>query len=506
MNPADRNSLHRLLSSVVDGTATQSDMDDLSAILARSAEARRFYIRYLDMQADLMGGRGFESKPSRRFPWVAAVAGGLFAASLALAVWPVRTTSTETLSPPRAYVATVTACMPGAILNGAPVAVGMRLAPGPFRQDAGSVNVQFDGGAQILFESPATFTIESRRAISIDQATFVFQGNQTCESISISTPHSVLTDIGTRYAAVVAAGAEELHVADGSVRRTTRDRRTTGNHELLEQGEGRRYCPKSPEGAEIPLDVRLVDRKLPETAAAVGKRAGPFAWDDFRMTPRQLPAGGSGAGWIDAWVGHTAFPDLRVTAQALDANGSGAVLHDGQGWTAAHRRLEQPIDLSRDGVFYVRYLFRRGPRPAAEPHLAMLVLRTYGLTTEQEIEAQSLLQFAVLEDDIATIRFSGRSSRSSLPQSPDQTYAAVAKIVAGRTNPDQIFFRIMSADQLSSAAESVDWSVASESLETDLVFDQVSLEFVSRGQIEFDDLCIGPTWESVTRPIVAASR
>jgi hypothetical protein len=59
----------------------------------------------------------------------------------------------------------------------------------------------------------------------------------------------------------------------------------------------------------------------------------------------------------------------------------------------------------------------------------------------------------------------------------------------------------MSADRLADSEEPTEWSVVSESVSTDMVVDQLSLECVSATWIEFGDICIGSTWDSVTKPV-----
>lgn len=77
----------------------------------------------------------------------------------------------------------------------------------------------------------------------------------------------------------------------------------------------------------------------------------------------------------------------------------------------------------------------------------------------------------------------------------------VAKIVAGRSQPDQVLLSLMAAERLPGSAEPAEWSVVSEEVNSDLRFEKLSLEFSSSGQIAVGDLCIGPTWSSVAQPL-----
>ena len=186
--------------------------------------------------------------------------------------------------------------------------------------------------------------------------------------------------------------------------------------------------------------------------------------------------------------------------------GSVAVIHDGSGGRtgtrkgAANRKLETPIDLSQDGICYLRFLVRRGP-VGSDEHRAMVVLRTRGLTEAEELERNTLIQIALRRTDSVLVRLADSFARASIPQVPGQTYAVVAKIVAGRAQPDQVLVSVMAADRLTGSTEPTEWSVVSESVDSDMRLDRLSLECVSSGVIAFGDICIGPTWSSVARPL-----
>ncbi|MFM8496085.1 MAG: hypothetical protein ACKOEM_11270, partial [Planctomycetia bacterium] len=316
MNRVERDGLHALLSAVVDDTIREDQAAELVRLLASDADARRFYIRYLDMHAALAGAASRPvSVPVRgwRVPWVAVVM-SLMAASLVL-VWLVvsgtqrggfpegeaaaRVAVADASLP--SYVGTVASASDDAVLNGEAVVPGMRLTAGPYAIIAGGVTVQFDGGARVFLTGQAQFTLQSRRAMAIDRGTFVFQGDQTCEPIEIVTPRSVFRNIGTRYAAVIGDQAEEVHVAEGAVRRTAAEGSQSEQHELIEAGTGRRYGAQTHAGAEaIPLDVALVERSAEEGSSGP-VAAFPVVVDDFRGDGDRIDGVQSGSGWAEPW-------------------------------------------------------------------------------------------------------------------------------------------------------------------------------------------------------------
>jgi len=518
MNRSDRESLHPLLSAVVDGTASEEQAVELIRLLQSDPEARRFYVRYLDMHAALTSGQLPRATVRAHWtPWVAIVA-SLIAASLLVAwlvVPPTRRGGggdqageleiAVAKAVPAGYVATVASASTDAVLDGKAVVPGVRLTPGDYKLTAGSVNIRFDGGARILLEGNSRFAIDSRRAMKVHEGTFVFHGDQTCESIEIVTPQSVFKNIGTRYAGVISAHREEVHVAEGAVRRTTGSDIESSQHEqheLIEAGVGRCYDVAQAQPESIPLDATLATRSL-ECHADAASAGSPAAWDDFRGSEAPINGLKCGTGWVGPWESRRG--DLHVSSPGLSGEGSAAVVHDGaasgESKSAAHRKMEVPIDLSTDGIWFLRFLVRRGPALPRDEHCALVVLRTRGLTTQEEIDRMALIQIALSKHDAVFLRVADTLARCSLPQVADQTYAVVAKIVAGKSQPDQVLVSLMAADRLAGSAEPTEWSLVSEDVDSDLRFQKLSLEFTSGGQIAIGDLCIGPTWASVAQPL-----
>lgn len=515
MNRLKRDSLHSLLSAVVDDTASEEQVAALAQLLESDAEARRFYIRYIDMHAALTGGQvSRTTMRPRQTLWYAVVA-SLVAASLLVAGLVVPTMNrggdagqggrvaiADAQPAPAGYVATVVSVSADAILDGKRVVPGARLTPGMYRLTTGGVNIRFDGGARILLEGASRFAIHSRREMKVDEGTFVFHGDQTCESIKIVTPHSVFKNIGTQYAAVIDSHREEVHVAEGAVRRTTGDAPESEQHELIEAGVGRRYDVEDATGESVPLNGALVSRSL-EGDAANPKVIHAVVRDGFlgEGPSDQIDGLKSGTGWIGPWESRRG--GVRLESPGLSGQRSVAVVHDGaeSKVSAAHRKLGVPIDLSTDGIWYVRFLVRRGPAPPRDHHLALFVLRMRGLTQQEEIDRSALIQIGLRKHDGVFLRVADTLSSASLPQSPGQAYAVVAKIVSGRSQPDQVLLSLMSAERLAGSSEPTEWSLVSEGVDSDLRFEKLSLEFSSGGQIAIGDLCIGPTWASVAEPL-----
>ncbi|NQW48919.1 MAG: hypothetical protein HQ464_14260 [Planctomycetes bacterium] len=502
-------SLHEILSAVCDETATAEQIERLAERLRSDAATRRFYVRYLDMHGRLNTLPALEDDAAdanhaqRSRAWRRPVVWGSFAAAVAIAAFLLGGQMRKPADPAleqagpavRPYVATIIDASPTSLLNGKSATPGARLAPDRFHLTGGSCTLRFDGGAQLFFDDDARFAIVSRHAISIDKGAFAFRGDITCEAISITTPRSTLIDVGTEYAAVVKPGSEDLHVVDGMVRRTPSGGSTAS--ELLPAKTGRSYAGREVGGRTIEFDPSLAARGTAGAATPSHAPVAPLAQDRFETDSPQIGQSAGGSGWKTPWVSHAGLPEFAIVRPGLAGDSSGAIAHAGGGTAAAHRRLASPIDLGTDGVWYVRYLVRRPAPQQNDPNIAMLVLRTYGLTTEEEIERQSALHLVVYRADTLAVKFAGHSVRSAVPQPPGETFAIVAKIVAGRTQPDQVFACVLPASRLRER-EPLEWAVATDCIASGHIYDQVSMEIVSQGEVFFDDIAIGTTWSSIS--------
>lgn len=525
--------LHALLTGVCDERLTADEAVRLADRLREEPAARRFYVRYLDMHARLMGLPGLiGASHTQERPWASVVSKALLgrvvrlapplaAVSLAalgmvLFLWrptddpadrrndnqelPVPAVVSVMAEPQAAtvnYVATVASASIDAQLGGRPAVAGGRLPPTACAVTAGSVTLRFDGGAEIFFDTGSRFRITSRHSLEVEEGVFVFQGDATCEPLTITTPQATLIDVGTQYAAVVKPGAEELHVIDGAVRRSG-----AGPEEFVPAGVGRVYDGRAPQGRIIPIDSALV-RRSTQAKGGLPVALPPIADDTFEVAAESIDGLTGGLGWRGGWVTQRGRPAFAVGHTGLGPDGSGAIEHRGGGSRAAHRCLEQPIDLGTDGLRYVRFLVRREADLPGDKNLAMLVLRKRGLTVAEEVSQQSFIQLAVCRDDTVALKFLGASVRSSTALPAEATVAVVAKMVSGRERPDQISLRVMPAARLGDQ-EPEAWTAVTASIATDLVFDQISVEVASRGQVWIDGIVVGPSWASIALPRVDA--
>ena len=221
MSLSDRDTLelNELCDAALEGTLTATQRVRLEQLLAESEDARRYYVKAMDLSASLGhyasemqmeaadaprgGAPVWESKGVR---WAA------FAAALALAfTWWLLNRSNEIASatsadPAREYVARITgikdAVWPPAA---AKLVLGDFLRRGQrLRLDSGFAEVTFDSGAIVLLEGPAEFDVMSAwdaallngaiKANVPPQALGFRVSNRAVEVVDIGTEFSMIAD------------------------------------------------------------------------------------------------------------------------------------------------------------------------------------------------------------------------------------------------------------------------------------------------------------------------
>ena len=194
MTPDMLNELHRLLSSVCDGTVAPGD-HRLEELLRLDPECRRFYLRYLDLDAALLQhpdpagipspAGGWSPRPTRwRFRVAAAVVMAGAAVIAVLAVSGLRPPAPS--APSDEYVATLTG---GGGLRGgsADLRPGDRMSAGEYALATGVAEVRLDGGALLTVEAPARFRLDGRKEVTIESGRLLFQADRTSESVRVRT-------------------------------------------------------------------------------------------------------------------------------------------------------------------------------------------------------------------------------------------------------------------------------------------------------------------------------
>ncbi len=532
VSPEVRAELLRLLAALCDGEPTAPEHARLEELLDADAECRRVYLEYLDMHArllvhgDLGQGRTPVPPPApavlplrrwgvRLLRYAAAAALGAAAVLLLqLSAPPAPELPPAAPTEPARYIATLAHADHCTWEDAREArATGARLLPGELRLREGVLQVRFDSGPDLLIAGPAHVRLDSASSATVLRGQVLFRGDETAATFDLHTPASHLEDLGTEYAVRVGPEGEEIHVFDGEVRRLSRTRAA----EHLKAGEARRYA-----GPDHPGEPTVLARDtfplappphVPDPAAGLLAYEG-FAYDDAQALPGGTAAGG--VGWLGPWVPGFVRPRDEGAEARLVLSPSAGLSRPGAavpavggavaftGFTKCYRRLATPLRLDTDGVYYLSYLFRRqGPSPDVVNAVAVLFWTDEQFAQEQRVVAtdpRQRLNVGVGGPNELFTHLQGHGARTPLPLSYGETYLLVAKIVAGRTNPDQVFLRVYAPTEPVEAQEPGNWSVVGPSFQSDLVFDWLQVHVNSQTRQTLDEIRLGTTWAAVTAP------
>ena len=199
----ERDELIRQFGALTDGTISEADHQQLQESLRDSAEARRLWFLFNDIEAGLAGAPLVMAATERVMPawrwWWAAAAG--LAIFVGLLVFGPRKSS-----------------VPVAVLSAATDARwsdpnveltlrGGELPAGPMRLEAGVAEFVFASGAISVVEGPAVFEPVAADRLLLQSGRAMGRCATATAKLTIVTPNAAVTDLGTEFG--VAIGADQ---------------------------------------------------------------------------------------------------------------------------------------------------------------------------------------------------------------------------------------------------------------------------------------------------------
>jgi ferric-dicitrate binding protein FerR (iron transport regulator) len=545
VTPDNRPEYQQLLSALCDGQLTDAEWARLEQWLATSPECRRLYLEYVDVHARLSQRHNSASsveapappQPARpvarfrrsRLLTHAAVAAASIAATVLVQFAWLRGPDGRGDSARRAgdekvtgYVATLTRAS-GCVWDrpGESFRAGARLLPGEVRLVRGLAQIHFDSGADLVVEGPATLRLATGRSATVVQGKVVFRADETTAPFDLHTPTSSLVDFGTEYAVLVSREGEEVHVFEGEVERTPSPGAGRQPAQHLKAGEARRYEPAADSaGQPTPLDAPKFVRRAPEPGKPLADlAAGLLAYEGFDYRGAEFLAGqaNGGIGWDGPWVfafarpADATNPDDRTPNFRIGLTRPAAAVppvggsFDFRGFTKAFRRLETPVRLDTDGVYYLSYLFRHHGPPADPTNAVAVLFWPDEDAHRQDGDPRRRLNVGVGGANQLFTHLGGVGSRTPLPLTYGETYLLVAKVVASAADPDQVFIRVYAPHEPVEREEPGSWSVVGPAFDSDLTFPWLQLHVNSQRQQTIDEIRLGTTWASVTAPWIVAA-
>jgi hypothetical protein len=239
----DLESLRQLASALIDGTASSTDAERLSAMLRDHPEWRDAYLEYLDTHAALCwhfrdrAATLSQDQPAavpvvtrRRslvltlFPWLVA---GVAAAIAVVAILrpgesprvvPIGS-GVENPETSNGSVAALLVDEAGAEFapNGGPQ--GVRFGPGSYELRRGIVHLRFAHGADMVLAAPARLEVKDAQHVRLVAGRIRVTAPPTAKGFTVATPDANFVDLGTEFGLRVdpASRACDLYVFDGQV-------------------------------------------------------------------------------------------------------------------------------------------------------------------------------------------------------------------------------------------------------------------------------------------------
>jgi len=489
MKPELQEQLFRLMGPLVNGTISSERYATLEQLLYEDAEARRFYFEYLDVDFELRHWQTSQAGPDAveemlrhakesmvvarprvgRALRYALVVAATLCASLVLHQLLGRPDrgDGELAAPPSVpaaptapaeYIATLF-MSDDCIWNNQEntLDAGSRLSPGRVKLREGVASIRFDSGALLVLEGPTELEIESAVSATLLSGKMVFRGDEISSEFKLNTAFSTFVDLGTEYAVSLDSdGAGEIHVFEGVVEQFSKGAVGRAVNPIwLTAGQARSFGPKSKLGG---LPIRLTEesfiRELPRDVTDPAD--GLLAYEGFDYETAVLPApdsGNGGVGWVGPWRTWDNWPKLTL-GSAVDEGSltsvPGATGLSIQQTGAGHmgRELAVPLRLDRDAVYYISFLFRQQGFDQPQPGDPSFSVHLTLLSGKQSQPIEEKLRLAVGRGEGIHGLLGGDREYVRLPFDGNVTYLKVAKIVAGRTRPDQLFSTIYRADGL----------------------------------------------------------
>ena len=292
MNDLDRVELNELCSALVDGQLTETQHARLQKMLIDSAEARRFYVRSMELSASLYSyASEMQSEPVeprniirptfwRR--WSVPLAA---AAVVTIGVWIGRSLLPESLTPgddEREFIARISGSKDPLWVGGVAFQNGDELHRGQrLELTSGFAEITFDSGALLVVEGPASMDLDSAWQATLRRGTIKANIPQEAIGFKVSNASVDVVDLGTEFSMTAEDdGTAEVFVLNGQVEVEPRSTDASPVKKILmKEKQSRRFALGGMS------DVRDSDQKFVKLAKRVTldlpKKAASYAHWSF---------------------------------------------------------------------------------------------------------------------------------------------------------------------------------------------------------------------------------
>lgn len=270
--------LKTLIETLRDGQASAAEYGRLQQLLRENPQARRYYVEYQLLGADLqmllsvspdeslcmeLTGeleslqQSPRARSAQRVRWLWPI--GIAAAALLAVLLGSRLVPWS--SRPDATVATVVASMDAHWASGENLPVGAKLAATPLELECGLAEIRFRSGAAVILQGPAECVLESPSHMTLRRGRLSAKVPVEAIGFTVRTAQATVVDLGTEFGVCSAgAGVTDVHVFRGQVALGTQQRNL--GRQLLSEGIAKR----------VEADGTLIEDIRSDELAFVGPR------------------------------------------------------------------------------------------------------------------------------------------------------------------------------------------------------------------------------------------
>jgi hypothetical protein len=526
----------RLAASVAHGGPTDLEVSRLSELLDQSAEARKAWFEFQDLELGLtewVSGRPsipaltspIAPPPAPNFVWPTFsnfTLGSLFLAFTGLTVlatlWlTMRSESSNDRSlaaseAPLPAIATLLMADECRWRDEVKRQEGARLLPGPLAIGSGTAVLRFDGGAELVMHGETDIELQTPGKARLGRGNVVVRAPEIAQGFVLLTPASHMVDLGTEFSVSVdERGATELQVLEGEVAWTKPS--GDGAEQVVSEGRAIRFdSPTAKEPRYVALTSQrfsaFVDRSRDRPRLDLLEAYEGF---DYREGVQPLSDSFAGIGWDGPWRMRT--PQERVTHPTDSSDHLKIVMRKmnvswpipgalrgmwemDEGVTIRVRKLARPIDMTEEGITYFSLLVREPEQSEATGQRPLEGVRLSFRSSEGFNRER--LSFGVNEYFFPTIQTGlGVGFSAAKRAVNNQTTFWVGKIIRRTGGEDELSFQIYGEDENLPLFEPPSWLVSTRGAKMDNRFDLVFLSSTGHASRIVDELRIGKTWRSV---------
>jgi hypothetical protein len=384
------------------------------------------------------------------------------------------------------------------------MAEDQRLTTGIIELESGIAIIDFDGGARLALQGPATLEPLGPKSARLHRGSATVRCDDGLYSFSLLTPTSTILDLGTEFGvAVEPDGTSEVHVLDGEVEIADPVGREHQGTMFLNTGE---TVLLTADGENQKLNAStkswVRDYTTPADREAQSLPPEVFARDVFPVDLTGDKRFSLGTGWKGAWWQATKGPkgDHRFVPQAplVKRDGKDGMALLVGGGVEVRRSLTEAIDPTKARTCYFGFsLHRINPTQrdkSGKLSEAMVLFRS-------SKDPTSMLGMALSGRNHWVVTEPGGWERSEMPARGTGPYFVVAKVEFDPRRGNRVSMAGFEDIAGVPSEEPAQWEFVTrrQLAETTVPFDVIALQ-ARQTAFKFGEFTLGNSWQAVVNP------